>query len=275
MAFSSSGNDIGVNFWHNQFTLEEGLEMPITTPTEHVPLQGKLAGFYRFSVKQYESLFKASILTEEDDLELLEGYILHKHPENQGSEIEHDLYRFSIEQYEQMTAAGILTEDDHIELIHGFLVRKMPRNPRHDNTILRISRRLNRILWDEYILRIQSAIVLSGSEPEPDLAVARGDENTFQERHPSAMDLELIIEVSDSTLRPDRADKQQLYAEAMIPTYWIINLVDQQIEVYANPQNTEALSTYQDSKIYRSGDEVPIILQQQAIGNIPVNEICN
>jgi Uma2 family endonuclease len=247
--------------------------MSISAMRIAVPLQGKLAGFYRFSVKQYESLLKASILTEEDDLELLEGYILHKHPENQGSEIEHDLYRFSIEQYEHMISAEILTENDHIELIHGFLVRKMPRNPRHDGTLVSLHEWLIRIMPRAWQVRAQCAIRLDGSMPEPDLAIVKKVADNYRTHHPEPKDIEVVIEISDSTLRPDRADKKQLYAEAMIPTYWIINLVDQQIEVYTNPQNTEALSTYQDSKIYRSGDEVPIILQQQAIGMVPVIEI--
>jgi Uma2 family endonuclease len=42
----------------------------------------------------------------------------------------------------------------------------------------------------------------------------------------------LVIEVSDTTLVYDRTVKLPLYAEAGIPEVWIVNLPEQQIEVY-------------------------------------------
>jgi Uma2 family endonuclease len=43
------------------------------------------------------------------------------------------------------------------------------------------------------------------------------------------------LEVSDSTLRYDRGRKSSLYARAGIRDYWIVNLVDRQVEVYRDP----------------------------------------
>jgi hypothetical protein len=45
----------------------------------------------------------------------------------------------------------------------------------------------------------------------------------------------LVAEVSDTTLAYDRHTKGSLYAAAAIADYWIINLVDRQLEVYRNP----------------------------------------
>jgi Uma2 family endonuclease len=69
------------------------------------------------------------------------------------------------------------------------------------------------------------------SEPEPDVAVvALGNYST---QHPrSAL---LVVEVADSSLRKDRQVKADLYAEAGIPEYWILNVVDGVLEVYRNP----------------------------------------
>ena len=44
--------------------------------------------------------------------------------------------------------------------------------------------------------------------------------------------LPFIIEVSDSTLRYDRAMKASLYARAGIMDYWILNLIDRVLEVH-------------------------------------------
>ena len=46
----------------------------------------------------------------------------------------------------------------------------------------------------------------------------------------------MVVEVSDSTLASDRANKNSLYAKAGIAEYWIVNLVDNVLEVYRNPQ---------------------------------------
>src|SRR4051812_20450947 len=92
--------------------------------------------------------------------------------------------RFSVDEYHHLIDIGFLTEDDPLELIEGYLVMKMPHNPPHDGTIQRLNRRLTRVLPGGWDLRIQSAITLSESEPEPDLVVVRGDENSFLTRHP-------------------------------------------------------------------------------------------
>src|SRR5262249_30603098 len=112
--------------------------------------------------------------------------------------------RFSVAEYHKLIESGILTEDDNLELLEGYLVHKMSRNPPHDATIQRLMKRLLRLLPPGWDLRVQSAVTLSESEPEPDLAVVRGDENAYIARHPAGADVGLVIEVSDSTLPADR-----------------------------------------------------------------------
>jgi hypothetical protein len=121
---------------------------------------------------------------------------------------------------------GILTEGDAVELLEGYVVLKMPRNPPHDGAIQRLQRRLFRLLPAGWDMRIQSDVTLSDSEPEPDLAVARGDDTTYGARHPGPADVGLIVEVADSTLATDRTDKGRLYARAGVVIYWVVNLPD-------------------------------------------------
>jgi len=45
----------------------------------------------------------------------------------------------------------------------------------------------------------------------------------------------LVIEVSDTSLSYDREVKKPLFAEAGIPELWIVNIEDEQVEVYKNP----------------------------------------
>ena len=50
----------------------------MTTQAITLPIQGTTAGFRRFSVAEYHRLIQLGILTEDDNLELLEGYLVHK-----------------------------------------------------------------------------------------------------------------------------------------------------------------------------------------------------
>jgi len=72
-------------------------------------------------------------------------------------------------------------------------------------------------------------------EPEPDIAVVRGDDDLSENRHPGPGDIAIIIEVAESSLLRDRGEKREIYARAGIPAYWIINLVDRQLESHSRP----------------------------------------
>ncbi len=158
------------------------------------------------------------------------------------------LVPITVEQFHQMIRAGILQDGDPIELIDGLLVRKdrsargenlLTHNPRHALFVSRLHRLLT--LFCESAgcyLRIQLPVTLSSiNAPEPDVAVVRGTEEDYADRHPGAGDLLLAIEVADSSLGSDRSTKQRLYASAAIARYWLINLPESQIEVYELPDS--------------------------------------
>ena len=72
-------------------------------------------------------------------------------------------------------------------------------------------------------------------EPEPDIAIIRGTNDDYKHRTPEPADVALLVEVSETTLRSDRGEKWTAYAKGGIPVYWIVNLVDRQVEVYTEP----------------------------------------
>src|SRR5262245_27794269 len=92
--------------------------------------------------------------------------------------------RFSVAEYHRLTEIGILTEDDNLELLEGYLVLKMARNPPHDGALHGLLELLVSVLPPAWKVRIQAAVTLSGSEPEPDLAVVRKNANGYRTWHP-------------------------------------------------------------------------------------------
>ena len=183
------------------------------------------------------------------------------------------LAKITVAQYQQMIAKGILNDEQKVELLEGYMVPKMPRNPPHDGTIQFINKRLARYLPSGWDIRVQLTLALVDSQPEPDLAVCRGDESTYLTRHPTPVDVGWLIEVADSSLLRDQRDKTRIYARAGIPIYWIVNLVDRRIEVYSQPSGPVAVPAYAAAQEYLPSDSVPLMLDGNAVGTIPASEL--
>jgi len=181
--------------------------------------------------------------------------------------------RFTPHQYHQLVQYGIVQEGEPVELLEGFLVEKSTRNPPHESSLRRLTVRLARRLPHGWYLQIQGALSLGDSEPEPDAAVLRGDETTCDGRLPNATDFGIVIEVSDSSLAFDRNDKSRIYARAGIPSYWIVNIVEARIEVYADPEAEGLSPKYAKRTDYPVGQSVPILLDDVIVGTIAVFDL--
>jgi Putative restriction endonuclease len=172
---------------------------------------------------------------------------------------------YSVAEYQQLIATGALTADDRVELLENHVVLKMPRNPPHDGTLDLIMAALSGQIPRGSLLRVQQAIELSDSQPEPDFAIVSGNARSFVGRHPGPADVALLIEVADSSLLRDRLDKTRIYARASIPCYWIVNLVDRRVEVYDTPSGPVAMPSYGVVQHYHAGDVVPLTIGGAAI----------
>jgi len=180
--------------------------------------------------------------------------------------------RLTVPEYHKLIEIGILAEDDRVELLEGHMVMKMPPNPPHSNVITNTTEALVHRLPNGWRLRCEQPITLSDSEPEPDFVLARGDRATFSARHPEAKEIGLVVEVADSSLVVDRADMSRIYARADIPIYWIINVVDRQIEVYTHARPNDPTPAYGSRTDYKLGASIPFVLDGQTIALIAVDE---
>jgi len=181
--------------------------------------------------------------------------------------------RFSVARYQRMIETGILTPEDKVELLENYVVLKMPRNPPHDGTLDLVKAAIPPKTPPGWLPRVQQTVVLSDSQPEPDFALARGTPRTYLTRHPGPADLGLVVEVADSSLLRDQRDKTRIYARGGIPYYWIVNLVDRRIEVYSQPSGPTAVPAYASFQLYQPGDAVPLVLDGNTVGTIPVDEL--
>jgi Uma2 family endonuclease len=175
------------------------------------------------------------------------------------------LRRFSVEQYHALADAGVLTEDDRVELLDGLIVEMPPIGPPHAYSVEHTDKDvLSPRLPPGWHIRMQQPITLATSEPEPDIAVVRGQRKQYAKRHPGPKDIGLLIEISDATIQIDRY-KAKIYAGAGIPNYCIVDLARRQVEVYRNPQAArgKAVASYADKEILKPRDVLQISLQGQ------------
>ncbi|HEY0376973.1 MAG TPA: Uma2 family endonuclease [Pyrinomonadaceae bacterium] len=158
---------------------------------------------------------------------------------------------FTVAEYNRMSETGILTEDDRVELIEGEIVEMSPIGRRHAACVDRLTELLSERLQRKAIVRVQSPIVLNEyTEPQPDVALLRRREDFYERSLPTPADVLLVVEVADTTLDYDRQIKVPLYARAGISEVWIVNLHDEQVEVYTRP----AGGAYQDVRLRGRGE---------------------
>jgi Uma2 family endonuclease len=142
------------------------------------------------------------------------------------------LHRWTPEEVMKMVAADVF-EGKRLELIDGELFDMPPQENPHVAGISRTTRVLVAAFDESYWLTIQSTVRLPrGDMPEPDFSIRPGPASADKNVHPLPL---LVIEVSDTTLLYDQIVKSSLYAANGIADYWILNVVDRQVEVYRNP----------------------------------------
>jgi Uma2 family endonuclease len=164
-------------------------------------------------------------------------------------------YRFSLEAYEAMVAHGVLPEDDRVELLRGAIVTMSPIGTRHAASVRRLHTMFATLFSQSALVSVQSPIALPpDSEPQPDVVLLRTRSDFYERAHPRPSDVLLVVEVSDSTIEIDRDIKLPLYGESGVAEVWIVNLVENVIEVYLRPSD----GTYSTRRVYRTGEEIAI-----------------
>jgi Uma2 family endonuclease len=143
------------------------------------------------------------------------------------------LYRMTVDEFERI--AGAL-DDDHVELIDGYIVGRAEMKPSHALAAELFKHSLGNILPAGFHLREDKPVRIPElNEPRPDFSIVRGDPRVYAARHPGPLDVLLVVEISDTTLQRDRGEKLLSYGRSGIPVYWIVNLVDHQVEIYSDP----------------------------------------
>jgi Uma2 family endonuclease len=78
-----------------------------------------------------------------------------------------------------------------------------------------------------------------------------------------------VVEIAESSSARDRSDEGAAYSSGGIPVYWIVNLIDDQIEVYTEPSP----SGYHRRGDYKPGQDIPMLVNGVEQGRIAVADL--
>jgi Uma2 family endonuclease len=179
------------------------------------------------------------------------------------------LYRLSIVQYEAMVASGVFTKRDRLHLINGFLVAKMTEDPPHAAACDGVRLAIEALLPAGWYVRPDKPLKIpnNSSVPEP-VVVARGTWRDYDQRHPEPPQVALVVEVSSSSLDEDRR-MALVYGSGGLAVYWIVNLINRQVEVHTDP----GPDGYRTVQVFSSDQAVPLFLEGKELGRITVTDI--
>ncbi|WP_309623371.1 Uma2 family endonuclease [Novosphingobium sp.] len=144
--------------------------------------------------------------------------------------------RLRVEDFLLLNDNGAFDKYSKTELIQGEIYFINAQHSRHARIKTQLAIELAiclRELSSEFEPIIEASTRISDdSLPEPDIVVT-------SYKGPSVVPLDtvaLLIEVSDSTLDIDLGRKADLYANAGVPEYWVVDVNENRVLMHANPR---------------------------------------
>jgi Uma2 family endonuclease len=168
-------------------------------------------------------------------------------------------FKWTLDRYLDVAESGALS-NERVELIDGEIIDMPAQKEPHALSVSKTIRALMELFPEPYYVKSQSTYRLSGwSAPEPDVMLLPEMRDQGRALH----DLPLVvIEVAETTLRYDRVRKGSLYASRGIQDYWIVNIPDDQVEIYRSPVKDPQSSfgwKYDQMQPLKRGDRVEML----------------
>jgi Uma2 family endonuclease len=179
-------------------------------------------------------------------------------------------WRFTAEQYQRMGEAGLFQREDRVELLDGEIYVRAPIGGWHNAAVDVANEALTPALRGRAIVRVQGSFRLSSRsepEPEPDILILRYRIDRYRDELPGPQYVLLLVEVSDTSIVYDHARKLPLYASGPIAELWIVNRIDDRVEVYRQPRGRD----YEQIAMRQRGESVSPLAFPDI--SIPVQEL--
>ena len=144
--------------------------------------------------------------------------------------------RFTVAEVEAMVEAGVMDEDERVELIGGELVPMSPKGNRHEVVKTLLLKAWYRACPDSHLLTSETTFRLSADTfVEPDVVVYPRAVGLDRLNGPN---VELVVEIADSSRRYDLGRKARLYASFGVRELWVLDAVKMTARLFRSPTPT-------------------------------------
>ncbi len=185
-------------------------------------------------------------------------------------------YRMSAAQYFRAVEADVFPDKERVFLRDGQIYTKMAKKIPHSAASACVTTALISVIPRGWGIWPENPILTNEfSAPLPDLCVVRGHPADYYRRgsHPTAGEISLVVDIAETSLRADRNAALSDYARAGLPVYWIVNLIDWQIEVYTRPETVEGTPRYASREDFTADREVPVTIDGVEVARVPASLI--
>jgi Uma2 family endonuclease len=171
--------------------------------------------------------------------------------------------RFDVDAYYRMAETGVLGDRRRVELIDGEIIDMAAIGSPHAAVTNRLVRAFAGAAAEgSMFMSVQNPLRLDVyNEPQPDVMLLRPAADDYRASHPTAADILLLVEVSETSLAYDRTAKLPLYAKFGVPEVWIVDLITAAVEVYREPKE----GAYASRERLASGPLAPALAPGAAI----------
>ena len=186
-------------------------------------------------------------------------------------------FDLTIDLFSRMVESGLIPQDRRVFLQNGRLYEKMAKSKAHGSVGASITMTLVPKLPAGWSLWPESTIVLdSTNAPLPDFAVVRSGDlvgRVSPDRYPGARDVGLLIEIAVTSLQNDLSTALEQYARALIPVYWVVDVLGRRILVHEEPRVVDGRGEYARVVTYRPGQLLPLVLDGLEVAAVPFDAL--
>lgn len=137
------------------------------------------------------------------------------------------------------------------ELFRGMVLEKMTKSSEHNYYKNIFTEEIRKFIPSGYFLQNENSLQIQDSELEPDISVIEGNLKDFKHKKPKTA--KLVVEIALSSLVYDR-NKALDYCIASVDEYWIVDVVQECVEVHKEPGS----DGYKTVNVYKKTDTLSI-----------------
>jgi Uma2 family endonuclease len=185
---------------------------------------------------------------------------------------ERGTYRLTAAQALKVAEAGVFEGQGRVELWDGVFYTTT-KGELHNTIVTEVAEALRALIPKDYRIREEKSCSADpASLPEPDVVVYKAGKWDYvrAKTPPPLSGMLLVVEVNCSTPE-DYTERLAKYAQAGVPTYWVVDGGSRSVSVFTKPR-LDGAARYGESKTFNRGEEIEVILGAETFGKVRVSD---